>query len=82
MRVYDNGILPAQDASSSQRTIFHAVMESDLPASEKMEDHLRDEAFALIGAGTKATKQTLNAAFYYLLADSEYSTRSKGSWCG
>ena len=81
MRANVNGVLPAQDASSSQRTIFHAVMESDLPASKRMEEYLRDEAFAFIGASTKATKQTLNAAFYYLVTDPEHLTRLKGSWC-
>ena len=44
-------------------------MESDLPASEKTEERLTDEAFAITGASTKTTKQTLNAAFYYLLAN-------------
>ena len=53
-------------------------MESDLPASEKAEERLTDEAFAFIGAGTETTKQTLNAAFYYLLTDPEKLARLRG----
>ncbi|KAF6223654.1 hypothetical protein HO133_000497 [Letharia lupina] len=75
IKLYDNGVLPAKDGSSSERTIFHAVMESDLPASEKTEERLTDEAFAFIGAGTETTKQTLNAAFYYLLTSPEKLAR-------
>ena len=48
---------------------FHAVIESDLPASEKTEERLTDEAFAITGAVTETTKQTLNAGFYYLLTN-------------
>ncbi len=54
-------------------------MESpDLPASEKAEERLTDEAFAFIGAGTETTKQTLNAAFYYLLTNPDKLARLKG----
>lgn len=53
-------------------------MESDLPASEKSEERLTDEAFAFIGAGTETTKQTLNAAFYYLLTHPDKLARLRG----
>ena len=80
IKLYDTGVLPAKDSSSSsEHTIFHAVIESpDLPASEKTEERLTDEAFAFIGAGTETTKQTLNAAFYYLLTNPEKLTRLRG----
>lgn len=78
IRQYENGVLPAKDPSSSERTIFHAVMESDLPTSEKSEERLTDEAFAFIGAGTETTKQTLNGAFYYLLTNPDKLARLRG----
>ena len=70
---YQQNVLPHKELpTGSDRTIFHSLMESDLPASEKTEERLTDEAFAFIGAGTETTKQTLNAATYYLLKSPEH----------
>ena len=75
---YQQNVLPSKELlAGSDCTIFHSLMESDLPASEKTEERLTDEAFAFIGAGTETTKQTLNAVMYYLLKNPEHLSRLK-----
>ena len=75
---YQNDTVPSEKSiAGSHRTIFHALLESDLPEKEKSEERLTDEAFALIGAGTETTKQTMNCLSYFILANPEILTRLK-----
>ena len=52
---------------SSHPSIFHEILESDLPESEKTATRLKDEATVLVGAGTLTTADTLAIATYNLL---------------
>ena len=53
------------------------LIESSLPENEKSEERLTDEAFALIGAGTETTKQTMNCLTYFVLSDPAVLTQLK-----
>lgn len=52
-------------------TIFHSVLSSDLPQSEKTNDRLGDEAQTILGAGVTTTSWALSHAVYYILSDPE-----------
>lgn len=54
------------DRDASSRTIFHALRDSDLPASEKTLERLCDEGEILTGAGSETTAQTLTRILFYL----------------
>lgn len=49
-------------------TIFHELIQSDLPESEKTVTRLQDEALIVVGAGTLTTSWALCIATYHLLA--------------
>ncbi|KAI1814019.1 cytochrome P450 [Poronia punctata] len=51
------------------RTIFHEIMRSDIPESEKETKRLGDEAMVLVTAGSDTTAWTLGVIMYHLLAD-------------
>lgn len=57
------------------RTIFHEVIDSDLPASEKDEDRLTDEAFIFLTAGTETTARTLAVTVYHILENPDVLKR-------
>jgi cytochrome P450 len=48
-------------------TVFHEMIQSDLPESEKYLRRLRDEAQTLVGAGLTTTAWSLTNASFYLL---------------
>ena len=48
--------------------IFHEILQSKLPESDKTVSHLREEAFTIIGAGTVTTARILSVLIYYLIA--------------
>lgn len=52
-----------------QRTIFHELLESDLPESEKGLERLWQEGQVVVGAGADTTANTLNTITYHLLAN-------------
>ena len=52
----------------SHPTLFHELLQSDLPAHEKSVRRIKDEAFVVVAAGTLTTAWTLSVATYYLLA--------------
>ncbi|KIW66115.1 hypothetical protein PV04_08319 [Phialophora macrospora] len=54
---------------SEGRTIFHEIIRSDIPESEKQTRRLTDEAMVLVVAGSETTASTLAAIMYHLLAD-------------
>jgi cytochrome P450 len=51
------------------RTIFHEIIRSDIPDSEKQTSRLVDEAMVITIAGSETTASTLVAIMYHLLAD-------------
>ncbi|KAH6665560.1 cytochrome P450 monooxygenase [Halenospora varia] len=51
--------------------IFHSLLESDLPTSEKSTARLAEEAVLLVGAGTNTTSWALTVIAYYLTAQPE-----------
>lgn len=59
------------------KTIFHEIMRSDIPESEKETKRVADEAVVLIIAGSDTTASTLAALMYHLLADRELLSRLK-----
>ncbi|RDW92216.1 hypothetical protein BP5796_01610 [Coleophoma crateriformis] len=59
----------AEKSEKTDKTIFHTLLKSDLPESERDTSRLADEAVLLVGAGTLTTSWTLSVAMYHLLAD-------------
>ncbi|PWY92200.1 putative cytochrome P450 [Aspergillus heteromorphus CBS 117.55] len=59
---YRKGTLPSG-------TVFHAILQSDLPAHEKEPWRLNSEAQNLIHAGSETSAKSLEICLYYLLAD-------------
>lgn len=53
------------------RTIFHALRDSDLPPEEKTLDRLCDEGEILTGAGSETTAQTTTRIMFYLKQNPE-----------
>lgn len=51
------------------RTIFHRLLQSELPESEKSSARLAEEAQNLLAAGTDSTANTLSAITYHLLSN-------------
>ncbi|KAK2765686.1 cytochrome p450 [Colletotrichum kahawae] len=51
------------------KTIFHEIMESDIPESEKSTPRLVDEAMVLAIAGSDTTTMTLSALVFHILSD-------------
>lgn len=52
-------------------TIFHGIMQADLPPSEKTIDRLADEAFVILVAGAETTARTLCVILCHLLGNPE-----------
>lgn len=52
----------------SHPTLFHEILQSNLPASDKSVNRLKDEAAIVVGAGTLTTSWALSVATYHLLA--------------
>ncbi|KAL8795788.1 MAG: hypothetical protein Q9195_001840 [Heterodermia aff. obscurata] len=59
----------AVDMDDNESTIFHGVLNSDLPDFEKTTGRLRQEAELIVMAGVDTTASTLSAIIYHLLAD-------------
>jgi cytochrome P450 len=55
----------------SRVTIFHDIVNSNLPAAEKSLQRLLDEGVVLIGAGLETSARTLAVLSYYILADAD-----------
>ena len=58
-------------------TIFHEILSTDLPASEKRAERIGEEGFVIIAAGSETTGRTLTAATYYLLSSPEACVKLK-----
>jgi cytochrome P450 len=50
-------------------TIFHGLLQSSLPESEKTSSRLAEEASVLLSAGTDSSANTLSAITYHLLSN-------------
>lgn len=57
------------------KTIFHGIMQADLPPAEKTADRLADEAFVLLVAGAETTARTLCVILCNLLSSPSVLTR-------
>ncbi|KAL1863207.1 hypothetical protein Plec18170_000037 [Paecilomyces lecythidis] len=51
----------------SHKTIFHDILNSNLPESEKRLDRLAQEGQVVVGAGTETTSWALTVAMFYIL---------------
>lgn len=56
--------IEAQD----ETTVFHSLLNSELPNSEKSSERLAEEAVLLVGAGTHTTSWALSVATFHLLS--------------
>lgn len=61
----------------SHRTIFHELINGDLPAAEKTLPRLVDEGQTMIAAGQETSSFFLKTTTYYILADKEIHSRLK-----
>ncbi|KAH7026136.1 cytochrome P450 [Microdochium trichocladiopsis] len=59
------------------RTIFHEILTSDIPESEKQTKRLGEEALIMVIAGSDTTASTLACIMYHVLADRELLRRLK-----
>ncbi|KAF6820849.1 cytochrome P450 [Colletotrichum plurivorum] len=55
--------------SVAHRTVFHELLQSNLPAEELSVERLKHEAASITGAGIDTTKTTLALATYHVLAN-------------
>ncbi|KEY73665.1 hypothetical protein S7711_07712 [Stachybotrys chartarum IBT 7711] len=70
------GLKKAQDLPEG-KTIFHEILKSNMPESEKATPRLRDEATVLVIAGADTTATTLSVITYYLLSNKALLKRLK-----
>ncbi|KAI1473716.1 cytochrome P450 [Daldinia eschscholtzii] len=59
------------------KTIFHEIIRSDIPESEKETRRLKEEAMIIVIAGSETTASTLAAILYHLLSDRQLLNRLK-----
>lgn len=72
LRVKIAKIINGEDDShtkSQHPTIFHELLESNLPPQEKYLNRLGDEAQMIIGAGLETTAWALTTTFYHLISN-------------
>lgn len=56
-------------------SLFHHIVESDMPESERSPERLVQEAQVLLSAGTVTTARTIAFASFYILARSEIKAK-------
>ncbi|KAK5633633.1 hypothetical protein RRF57_009347 [Xylaria bambusicola] len=56
------------DKPESSISVFHHIVDSDMPPSERSEKRLAKEAQVLLGGGTASTARTIGFASYYILS--------------
>lgn len=71
LRVKIAKIINGEDQAHTKAhpTIFHELLESDLPPQEKSVDRLADEAQLMIGAGLETTAWALTTLSYHLISN-------------
>ena len=60
---------PGAKSKIDRQTIFHALLESDLPASEKRTERLIDEGIVVVGAGSHTVAWCLTVATFHVLSN-------------
>lgn len=60
---------PSSKAQAQRETIFHALLGSDLPPSEKSETRLIEEGIVIIGAGSHTTAWALTVSTFHILSN-------------
>jgi cytochrome P450 len=63
------------DENSSHRTIFHHVLSSTMPPSEKRLERLWQEGMVVVGAGTETTAWTLVVGLTHIILNDEVRRR-------
>lgn len=64
-----------RDITKGAVSLFHHILDSDLPESELSDDRLAKEAQILLGGGTASTARTIGYISYYVLARPEIRSR-------
>ncbi|KAK2736987.1 cytochrome p450 [Colletotrichum kahawae] len=65
----------SKDDENKTSSIFHHILRSDLPETEKATDRLNREAFALLAAGTITTSGTMTLITYFVLENPNIEKR-------
>ncbi|KAI0420251.1 cytochrome P450 [Xylaria grammica] len=63
------------DKHESSISVFHHIVNSDMPPSERSEQRLAKEAQVLLGGGTASTARTIGFASYYILSQPQIRSR-------
>lgn len=63
------------DADQNQNSLFHHILNSDMPDSERSEERLAKEAQTLLGGGTASTARTIGFASFWILSRPEIRTK-------
>ncbi|OJJ66524.1 hypothetical protein ASPBRDRAFT_69666 [Aspergillus brasiliensis CBS 101740] len=61
----------SREGAAKQKTIYHALSDPSVPASERSVARLRDESFIVLLGGTESTAATLTFATYHLLRNKD-----------
>ena len=69
--------LVTKEVSQGNKTIFHTLLQSDLPEAEKATSRLAEEAVLLVGAGTHTTSWCLTVIVFHLLSKPDLLRRLK-----
>jgi cytochrome P450 len=65
----DGGSNSTNDSDAA--SLFHHIVKSDMPESERSEERLAKEAQVLLGGGTASTARTIGFASFYILSRPE-----------
>jgi cytochrome P450 len=65
----------AEKGTNAHSSLFHYIVNSDMPKSELSTDRLAKEAQVLLGAGSASTARTLDFMVYYIIADERIRAR-------
>ncbi|KAF2466572.1 cytochrome P450 [Lindgomyces ingoldianus] len=68
-------ILSEVSDKRTKASVFHTILTSDMPESEKTEDRLTKEAQSMLAAGTVTTARTIVVATYYILSQPNLRSR-------
>ena len=68
--------------STSHRTLFNALLQSELPPQEITQDRLHHEAISVVGAGLETTKWALTVASFHLLSNPHILSRLREELAG
>ncbi|KAF2139285.1 uncharacterized protein K452DRAFT_328197 [Aplosporella prunicola CBS 121167] len=68
--------------TATRHSIFHELLDSDLPASEKTVPRLIDEALTIVAAGSNTTAQFLKTTSFHVLANPPILTKLRAELQG